>query len=215
MMMRGFSGEDFGEDVLIEDWSVVVEVYPDAEFVRKSLFSFSPKLSFTFQIVILSSKTAAHSIKIGEGLKAEFLTKYFGKNPKLHRFVERLLLNGKRDIASEINKKIVILGSDASDKVIEDIKARHSENLKGIYLKTGTLAENVNRLRDAKKRAANEEAMKAAQREKHGEETDRARGTDKTTARPTKPQPMGAGFFLMCCLLGIMVFGFIVASIYY
>ena len=211
---EGFSGEDFGEDVLIEDWSVVVEVYPDAEFVRKSLFSLSPKLSFTFQIVILSSKSAAQSIKIGEVLKTEFLTKYFGKSTKLHLFVERLLLNGKRDIAAEINKKIVILGSDASDKVIEDVKVRHKENLREIYLKTGTLAENINRLRDAEKRAAYAERQKAAQREKYGDATDKSRGYDNTSARQTKPQPMGAGFFFMCLLLGLFLLLFIMAAIY-
>ena len=93
-----FSGDEFGEKVLLEDWSVVVEVYPEAEAVRKRLYKYSPKLGFTFQILTLSQKTAPKATSTGRQLKDEFLSKYFGTNRELKRFVEDLLFNGKRHI---------------------------------------------------------------------------------------------------------------------
>ena len=104
--------------------------------------------------------------------------------------------------------------NDFNQKIIKGKMNNEIMQISHQYLKTGTLAENINRLRDAEKRAAYAERQKAAQREKYGDATDKSRGYDNTSARQTKPQPMGAGFFFMCLLLGLFLLLFIMAAIY-
>jgi len=95
----------------LENWDYATQFYPDAEISRVRLYQFSPRLSLTFQIILLENKSFTLSTEISEFLKAEFLTRYFGNNSKIQRFVELCLDNNRRDVALEINKAIKIVGS--------------------------------------------------------------------------------------------------------
>ena len=214
---EGFGGDEFGESVLKEDWSVVIEVYPEAEFVRKKLYVYSPKLSFTFQILILSSKSAEHSIKIGEDLKKEFLTKFFGTNRKLQVFVEKLLFSEKRHIASEINKKILILGSDASERVMADVMKKYDNELRNIKSgswenfedisnrKKNSFDEGLRRHKDAEKRAAGEKAKRDFYQKTNNNKKSSSSNYDSENASSHQGKPLGPGFFVLTLLLIIML----------
>jgi curved DNA-binding protein CbpA len=95
----------------LENWDYATQFYPDAEISRVRLYQLSPRLSLTFQIILLENKSFTLSTEISEFLKAEFLTRYFGNNDKIQRFVEVCLDNDRRDVALEINKAIKIVGS--------------------------------------------------------------------------------------------------------
>ena len=120
-----FHAEENGEPVLKEDWQVLIEVFPEAEEMRKHLSLYSPKLSFTFQINLIAFKGALNSAKTGKQLKNDYFQLHFGTNHELHRLVEVLLLANKRHIAKEINKKVALLGSASSERIIIDIEKKY------------------------------------------------------------------------------------------
>lgn len=219
-----FSSGDFGEAVLQEDWAVVVEVYPETEYIRKQLHVYSPKLSFRYQILILSSKSAAKASKVGDALKKEFLTKYFGSNKKMHDFVEVLLFSGKRKIASEINKKIAILGSDASQRVISDIKKKFEKDLSDlVFSSPETFQEHQRRKKQEfereQQRRADQEKWEAGAKKKQEAYKQANKKRQKSKSKPADEtiykykQPYGPVFFLMCGFLLLILATFVLVSL--
>ena len=124
-----FNADENGEPVLKEDWQVLIEVFPEAEEMRKQLSFYSPKLSFTYQINLLTFKGAVNSVKTGTQLKKDYFQRHFGTNRELHNLVELLLLANKRHIAKEINRKVALLGSTSSERIIIDIEKKHATEL--------------------------------------------------------------------------------------
>ena len=118
-----------GEPVLKEDWQILIEVYPEAEEMRLQLAEFSPTLSFSYQIQLLVSKNADKAVIIAELIAKDFFEKYFGTNIQVHILVKELLINKKRHIAKEINKKITLLGTNSSQKIIQDIEVKYAREL--------------------------------------------------------------------------------------
>ena len=159
-----FEKETAADNVLAEDWSTLIEVFPEAENIRKDLSLYSNKLAFSFQIILLSTKSAASAEKIGAELKKDFLGKFFGKNSKLQNLAELCLVNGKRHIANELNKKVALLGSEASDRIIQDIYKKYQSELEIIdpHLKAEKKKQNA-------ERRAKQERSKSAKREEKTE----------------------------------------------
>ena len=157
-----FEKETAADNVLAEDWSTLIEVFPEAENIRKDLSLYSNKLAFSFQIIVLSTKSASSAEKVGAELKKDFFGKFFGKSNRLQNLAELCLTNGKRHIANEINKKVALLGSEASDRIIQDIYKKYKSELEIIdpHLK----AEK--KKRDAERRAKQEESKRAKNEEK-------------------------------------------------
>lgn len=124
-----FNADENGEPVLKEDWQVLIEVFPEAEEMRKQLSFYSPKLSFAYQIHLLTFKGAVNSVLTGEQLKKDYFQRHFGTNRELHNLVELLLLANKRHIAKEINRKVALLGTASSKRIIIDIEKKHATEL--------------------------------------------------------------------------------------
>jgi len=59
----------------------------------------------------LELKKFSHSSDLADELKEEFLTRYFGSNFEIYKFVEACLRNNRRDVALGVNKAIKIVGS--------------------------------------------------------------------------------------------------------
>ena len=126
-------GGDFGQEAsgddtetqdndLERDWKFVVEYHPEAEDLRKELRLISKSLSMLFQILVITQKLAkepAKSKKLATALQFEYLSRYFGKNLKLHEFVIRLLLAKRKDAALEINNYVRLVG-EITDKDLND-----------------------------------------------------------------------------------------------
>tara|TARA_B100001093_G_scaffold456442_1_gene467417 strand:- start:1412 stop:2182 length:771 start_codon:yes stop_codon:yes gene_type:complete len=125
-----FDTEKGGEPVLKEDWKILIEVFPEAEKIRQQIARYSSTLSFTYQILLLTSKGASHSEKLAEELEKSYFEKHFGKNKKLHALVKKLLLNKKRHIAKEINKKVASLGTEASERIIREIQTKYADEFR-------------------------------------------------------------------------------------
>ena len=50
-------------------------------------------------------------------MEVQFLKTYFGPNKKLQNLAREALMLGKQDLAKEINKKVVLLGSGSSEQI--------------------------------------------------------------------------------------------------
>ena len=70
------------------------------------------------------------SEKLAEELEKSYFEKHFGKNKKLHALVKKLLLNKQRHIAKEINKKVALLGTEASERIISEIQTKYADELR-------------------------------------------------------------------------------------
>jgi curved DNA-binding protein CbpA len=99
------------QDVKLENWDFAIDMYPEAEIYRIELNRFSPQLSLLYQFTLLELKKFSHSSDLADKLKEEFLTRYFGSNFEIHKFVEACLRNNRRDVALGVNKAIKIVGS--------------------------------------------------------------------------------------------------------
>jgi len=100
----------------LENWDYATEFHPDAEKCRIELNRFSPRLSMTYQIILLEEKIFYYSVELADKLKEEFLKRYFGSNLAIHRFVKISLRNNRRDVALEVNKAIKIVGSPSEEE---------------------------------------------------------------------------------------------------
>lgn len=124
-----FDADFDSEPVLKDDWKILIEVFPEAEEMRKQLVTISPSLSFNYQIQLIVFKNAEQAVNIAELIAKEFFEKYFGKNNKVHILVQELLVLNKRHIAKEINKKITLLGTNSSERILRDIEIKYSSEL--------------------------------------------------------------------------------------
>ena len=125
-----FASEFSTPDTLEEDWSILAEVFPEAEDVRRELAKYSAQLAFYFQLQLIVSKSANNALQVGETQKDLFLARFFGSDRHLQNLAEKVLLRGNREIAKEINRKVVLLGVEASERISEEVKQKYSEKLK-------------------------------------------------------------------------------------
>jgi curved DNA-binding protein CbpA len=93
------------------DWEVVSKYHPETEELRSRLSKLSRSLAFTFQVTVLENKMGSNATAIAQKLENEFFERYFGKNPEIHRFVRSALLEGRTDVAQEVNRAIKVLGT--------------------------------------------------------------------------------------------------------
>ena len=93
------------------DWEMVKKYYPVTEEMRIDLAKLSQALAFTFQVTVLEEKLAANALDKAFEMENEFLERYFGTNSKIHDYVRDALLEGRRDVAQEVNRAIKVLGT--------------------------------------------------------------------------------------------------------
>lgn len=105
-------------------WELVKKYYPGTEELRLRLSRLSRSLAFTFQITALDKKKFDGDAKaIAAKLEKEFLERYFGKSSAIHDFVREALIDGRSDVAKEVNHGIRTLGTP-SDPTSFIVKVR-------------------------------------------------------------------------------------------
>ncbi len=106
-----------------EDWAFVLRYFPEAETQRMNLARFSRSLGFAFQVVLLETKNFANLNKTADALLSEYLTRYFGSHPAVQSFAKDALLEGRRDVALELNHAIKTLGTpEDPDRLLTQIR---------------------------------------------------------------------------------------------
>jgi hypothetical protein len=100
------------------DWDVAVEYYPDLNTIYADLKRTSYQLAFAFRETMLETKQFPRAEKVADDLEASFLKVYFGSNPKLLTFARKLIQDGHKDAAKELNRAISVLGVGADANLI-------------------------------------------------------------------------------------------------
>jgi DnaJ-class molecular chaperone len=99
------------ETEVAADWQMVSKYNPETEELRARLSRLSRSLALTFQVLILENKAVANASTIATKIENEFFERYFGKNPEIHHFVRHALIEGRSDVAKEVNRAIKVLGT--------------------------------------------------------------------------------------------------------
>lgn len=110
-------------DPLEEDWRVIVKYYPDLAEIDAQLRKISSVLAYSYRIVLLEGKEFKQRLGLALMMKERFLMMYFGKNPKILDFAERLIKAGEKQAAKALNKAAKLFGDDIdAELVINQIK---------------------------------------------------------------------------------------------
>jgi curved DNA-binding protein CbpA len=99
---------------VIADWELVKKYHPETEAWRVDLSKLSQSLAFAFQITVLEKKLASNAREIATvamKMKGEFFERYFGNNQEIQPFAQGALLEGRSDVAKEVNRAIKVLGT--------------------------------------------------------------------------------------------------------
>jgi curved DNA-binding protein CbpA len=107
------------------DWDVAVDYYPYLNTIYTDLKRTSYQLAFAFRQTMLETKQFPKAKKVANDMEASFLKIYFGSNPKLVSFARKLIVDGHKDAAKELNRAISVLGTGVdADLVIARIRKR-------------------------------------------------------------------------------------------
>ena len=118
-------------DVLDAKWKVVIEFYPDIEEERNHLHKIDKALSQMFQIRIIGLKSTSDWQEMASLTVTSFFKSILATDKLvLHRFVELILLEGKRNIAIETIDAINIIGDKDTDIITDKIEVKYEDKLK-------------------------------------------------------------------------------------
>lgn len=110
-------------DPLEEDWQVIVKYYPELAEIDAQLRKISSVLAYSYRVVLLEGKEFKQRFSLALIMKERFLMMYFGKNPKILDFAERLIKAGEKQAAKALNKAAKLFGDDIdAELVINQIK---------------------------------------------------------------------------------------------
>jgi curved DNA-binding protein CbpA len=110
--------EDLFDDELVDDWEFAVEYYPELEELRKEVSAISSTLSVVFQRTILGTKNFKAASQVKSQVVENFIERYFGTDAVVKRFAVLLLKTGRRDVAKELNRAVLVFGSELDPKTV-------------------------------------------------------------------------------------------------
>lgn len=112
---RTDGGHGAPDEALHAAWQYIVRYYPDAEGYRIELEVLSSSLATSYQVTLVESKSAAAAKQLSDGLRRQFMERYFGTNTTIHDFVLDALRARRRDVALEVNRAIKVVGSPSAE----------------------------------------------------------------------------------------------------
>jgi len=113
-------------NVLEADWNIAIEHVKGLDELYQNINTLSQDLAFTFKLEILETKRFDYAKAIAEEFEMQFIEKFFGANRDIQYFARWLLRHGKRDVAKELNRIVVVLGSSlVAYNVIETIVKKY------------------------------------------------------------------------------------------
>jgi curved DNA-binding protein CbpA len=106
------TSSQYSDPKIDADWDRAAEYYPDLERFRKILELLSQDLAFTYKVYVITEKKFESNENFHITLENEFLKRYFGSHKEIQKLGKKLLLDKKKFLARELNKDIVLLGSN-------------------------------------------------------------------------------------------------------
>jgi len=108
---------------LKSDWDIACRYKPSLIGIYSNLHQISPKLSFSFQVLILESKNFDKASDIATEMQIKYLDNYFGPNKTIMEFARKLIVDGQIKAAKELNRVIKIFGESAdAESIISKIE---------------------------------------------------------------------------------------------
>ena len=135
----------------LEDrWGIACEIFPDLAVLRARHHRISAALEFSFVTVMLETKTYGQRAEIAEHMELVFLQRFFGTNQDTLDYARKLIFNGFRDAAKDLNRLVEVMGSDVpADLFIARIDEKF--NLNRVWEAQQKEQDNRNRLESLKK----------------------------------------------------------------
>lgn len=128
------------------DWQLAIQYYPDLVPLEQRLKRIFMPLGVGFRQLLLTTKHFDSRTEVARQLEKQYLETYFGSNTEIIAFAAKLILDEKREGAKELNKAVVVLGSNIEAKPIierinknyyaEEIKKREDALLIKVYRDT-------------------------------------------------------------------------------
>lgn len=104
------NSNDYSSSDIDKDWDLAIQFYPDLNQIESRLRKISTPLSIGFRYAMLSTQEFDHRHELAKALELRFLENYFGSNPEVIDFARKLIFDGKKDGAKELNRAINVLG---------------------------------------------------------------------------------------------------------
>jgi hypothetical protein len=102
------------------------------------------KLAFAYRSTILESREFKQRVHIVAQMERQFLSRYFGENPKLIEFAKSLIAAGDKSAAKELNRVVSVLGKGAdAELVIRRVKQKFNNAPSSSEEATRILARRV------------------------------------------------------------------------
>lgn len=116
-----------------DDWSRVVEFFPELAVHELELAEISAELQNEFRHAILTTRCYADGPKIKERLIVELAVARFGREGKLQAAGLTALRQGRRRFALELNKACQLLGEKEADAILTRLAIKFNEDAEEIY----------------------------------------------------------------------------------
>jgi curved DNA-binding protein CbpA len=105
-------------DPLEQDWKTAISYYPDLERIEANLAQISWRLAYAYRASLLETKSFSQRDKIASMLEKNFLESYFGKNQRIVEFARKLIFQGQKKAARELNKAVCFFGDELNAEIV-------------------------------------------------------------------------------------------------
>lgn len=124
------SKNPFKEDPLLESWEIALRFNPEIDGYCKHLEELSWMLGFSYKVQLLETQDFNNAANIAQGLRLQYLSKYFGKNTYIIDYAEKYILAKKIDAALYLNKIIVVMGASVTLHQLElEMERQHPDSV--------------------------------------------------------------------------------------
>jgi hypothetical protein len=78
----------------------------------------SKKLAFVYRAVLVETKAYSRRAELAASMEQDFLQRYFGKNKEILGFAGRIIEQGNKAAARELNNAVRVLGNDLDAETV-------------------------------------------------------------------------------------------------
>jgi curved DNA-binding protein CbpA len=103
-----------------EAWRIAIDFFPNMQDYYLSLSKISLVLANTYKAKLINSQDFINSSKIKNELESDYMTRYYGDDVEVKKFVKELLFLGYKKAASRINKIIRVMGSSITSRQLKE-----------------------------------------------------------------------------------------------
>jgi hypothetical protein len=125
------------DEMYSDEWSVVIEYFPEIDNLFKSLTRLNLNLSAAFRVNLITTKKYREANILFQKMKFEFLRTKFGENWSIHSLVLAAIETGNKNFALELNRDLVILGEEEYSVILVRLRQKYKAFCEEYYPKFG------------------------------------------------------------------------------